>query len=44
MENFNHHDGTALNGLGRFTIFDLENGAAYASLEEFIKKYENIFS
>ncbi|MBO9606577.1 MAG: hypothetical protein J7639_11520 [Paenibacillaceae bacterium] len=36
MENFNHHDGTARLGLGEFTIFDWGNGAACASLGEWL--------
>lgn len=32
MENFNHHDGSSVHGLGEFTIFDWGNGAAAASL------------
>ncbi|MFD0671404.1 hypothetical protein [Cohnella sp. GCM10027633] len=35
MENFNHHDGTPVDGLGEFTIFDWGCGAAAASLAEF---------
>ncbi|MDI4644085.1 hypothetical protein [Cohnella hashimotonis] len=35
MENFNHHDGTPVDGLGEFTIFDWGCGAASASLAEF---------
>lgn len=35
MENFNHHDGTPVEGLGEFTIFDWGCGAAAASLAEF---------
>lgn len=35
MENFNHHDGTPVLGLGEFTIFDWGCGAAAASLAEF---------
>lgn len=36
MENFNHHDGTCQQGLGEFTIFDWGNGAACASLLDFL--------
>ncbi|HEY0826948.1 MAG TPA: hypothetical protein VGE40_02540, partial [Bacilli bacterium] len=36
MENFNHHDGTSVQGLGEFTIFDWGNGAAAASLAQLI--------
>lgn len=36
MENYNHGDGTASNGLGEFTIFDWGNGAACASLIEYL--------
>ncbi|SFT24317.1 hypothetical protein SAMN05428962_5618 [Paenibacillus sp. BC26] len=35
MENFNHHDGTPVDGLGEFTIFDWGCGAASSSLAEF---------
>jgi len=35
MENFNHHDGTPVDGLGEFTIFDWGCGAAAASLAEY---------
>ncbi|MBJ6362474.1 hypothetical protein ACFOQM_14505 [Paenibacillus sp. GCM10012307] len=35
MENFNHHDGTPVGGLGEFTIFDWGCGAASTSLMEF---------
>ncbi|QMV43197.1 hypothetical protein [Cohnella cholangitidis] len=38
MENFNHHDGTPVDGLGEFTIFDWGCGAAAASLAEFKRK------
>jgi hypothetical protein len=38
MENFNHHDGTPVDGLGEFTIFDWGCGAASASLAEFRSK------
>ncbi|MCD9023757.1 hypothetical protein [Cohnella silvisoli] len=38
MENFNHHDGTPVDGLGEFTIFDWGCGAAAASLAEFRMK------
>jgi hypothetical protein len=38
MENFNHHDGTPVDGLGEFTIFDWGCGAAAASLAEFKMK------
>ncbi|SEP00170.1 hypothetical protein [Paenibacillus sp. OV219] len=38
MENFNHHDGSAVEGLGEFTIFDWGCGAAAASLVEFERK------
>jgi hypothetical protein len=37
MENFNHHDGTVVEGLGEFTIFDWGCGAAAASLAELIQ-------
>ena len=37
MENFNHHDGTPVDGLGEFTIFDWGCGAAAASLAEFMR-------
>lgn len=40
MENFNHHDGTPVDGLGEFTIFDWGCGAAAASLAEFAMKAE----
>ena len=39
MENFNHSDGTKKLGLGEFTIFDWGNGAACASLMEFLSLY-----
>ncbi|MBB6637448.1 hypothetical protein [Cohnella thailandensis] len=35
MENFNHHDGTSVQGLGEFTIFDWGCGAASTSLAQF---------
>jgi hypothetical protein len=35
MENFNHHDGTAVDGIGEFTIFDWGCGASAASLAVF---------
>lgn len=38
MENFNHHDGTSVNGLGEFTIFDWGCGAAAASYIELSKR------
>ena len=38
MENFNHHDGTPVDGLGEFTIFDWGCGAAAASLAEFKRR------
>lgn len=38
MENFGHNDGTAVEGLGEFTIFDWGCGAAAASLVEFERK------
>ncbi|MCD9021290.1 hypothetical protein [Cohnella silvisoli] len=38
MENFNHHDGTSIDGIGEFTIFDWGNGAASASLIELYRK------
>lgn len=34
MENFNHNDGTSVNGLGEFTIFDWGCGAASSSYLE----------
>jgi len=40
MENFNHHDGTAVDGIGEFTIFDWGCGAAAASLAEFRQRLE----
>ncbi|RAP74326.1 hypothetical protein [Paenibacillus montanisoli] len=42
MENFNHHDGTAVEGLGEFTIFDWGCGAAAASLVEFERKLRKL--
>ncbi|MEG2074263.1 MAG: hypothetical protein RRY54_05820, partial [Angelakisella sp.] len=36
MENFNHHDGTCVNGIGEFTIFDWGNGAACSSLMKYL--------
>lgn len=36
MENFNHHDRTAVDGIGEFTIFDWGNGAAASSLGELL--------
>lgn len=42
MENFNHSDGTAVNGIGEFTIFDWGNGAACSSLIEYINEYEKL--
>jgi len=42
MENFNHHDGTPVDGLGEFTIFDWGCGAASASLAEFERKAQFI--
>jgi hypothetical protein len=42
MENFNHHDGTSVNGLGEFTIFDWGCGAASSAyLELTAKLYES---
>ncbi|MFC4597485.1 hypothetical protein [Cohnella hongkongensis] len=38
MENFNHHDGTPVDGLGEFTIFDWGCGAAATSLAEFRRR------
>ncbi|MBB6694555.1 hypothetical protein H7B90_24470 [Cohnella xylanilytica] len=40
MENFNHHDGTSVQGLGEFTIFDWGCGAAASSLAEFLAKWD----
>jgi hypothetical protein len=40
MENFNHHDGTTVDGIGEFTIFDWGCGAAAASLAEFRQRLE----
>lgn len=37
MENYKHNDGTQKMGLGEFTIFDWGNGAASATLYEFLK-------
>jgi hypothetical protein len=36
MENFNHHDNTAVKGLGEFTIFDWGNGAACTALAQWL--------
>ncbi|UVI33379.1 hypothetical protein [Paenibacillus spongiae] len=41
MENYNHHDGTAVDGIGEFTIFDWGNGAAAASLAELLFRPDN---
>ncbi len=41
MENFNHHDGTEVGGLGEFTIFDWGCGAAassWAELRELVER------
>jgi hypothetical protein len=40
MENFNHTDGTAVNGIGEFTIFDWGCGAAAASWVELTGRLE----
>jgi hypothetical protein len=42
MENFNHHDGTQVAGLGEFTIFDWGCGAASSSLAELSSKVSSV--
>ena len=42
MENFNHHDGTSVKGLGEFTIFDWGCGAASSTYWELAAKLQQI--